>query len=334
MTRRADMLTPDLFGAAPVSAPPKQPPSQPIQPQPTAREQQRRAQIREARTRAAAVVPPATAHAAPPRAPVQAAQAAPPAVNNLEFIPDSPARLPPRIPLVLFIGAAIGLGCFVMSLYNTFTFLVAAGKPFSIALATAALTTGFSAVAFSLPQRRVLFFPLALLIIGFSIFCTIAVSYEQLKARDLANRAAADFVSQTESLRALNAREVDGVTADIQRLDAEHAGVRTAAAYWQDKSWRRYDDAQRESADLERRISLLQERKIALLQEARQLLNRAVGVEQTRAQTIYAFIHGVARIDEALVRFIIFCIPAVFFDIASPLLIGLMFSFLKTRSGE
>ncbi|MDR2193850.1 MAG: hypothetical protein LBP19_05205 [Treponema sp.] len=237
------------------------------------------------------------------------------------------------MPPLVILAACIGSGCFVMSVINTFLFLSGSGKSFMLSFATAALTAAFSASAFTLGKtrglRRFLFFIMACVIIAFSVFSTVAVSYEQLKTVDLRSQSSLDFVRQTEALAEINFNEKAELNAEIQRLAGQLTELRAQADYWRNKSWDRYDAMIASAADTQRRIDALRERSLALGREARQITARHSETEKARGDTVYAFMRAIIGIDENIIRFIIFCIPAVFFDIASPLMLGILFNFLK-----
>jgi hypothetical protein len=234
---------------------------------------------------------------------------------------------------------AIGVGCMLMSIINTNAFLRASGKSAGIALGTAALIAGFAALAFyagavGVRTRRyaaALCFPLAGVIIGFSVFSTIAVSYEQMQARATASVEAVEYAEQTVALLAVNTEDKVAASADADRLAAGLQGLRETAAYWRDKSWAKYDAAQARIDELETRLTAAQTRLAGLRAEERTLHERGVAAAQMRVQSVYTFLAGVLGVPAAFIQFVIFCIPAVFFDVASPLLLGLALAFTRRR---
>jgi hypothetical protein len=234
---------------------------------------------------------------------------------------------------------AIGAGCMLMSIINTNAFLRASGKSAGIALGTAALIAGFAALAFyagtaGVRARRyaaALCFPLAGIIIGFSVFSTIAVSYEQMKARETASTEAMEYAEQTAALLAVNAEDKVVAGAEAERLADGLPGLRETAAYWRDKSWAKYDAAQARIDELETRLAAAQTRLAGLRAEERTLHERGVEATQTRVRSVYTFLADVFGVPAAFTQFVVFCIPAVFFDVASPLLLGLALAFTRKR---
>jgi hypothetical protein len=227
----------------------------------------------------------------------------------------------------------------LMSIINTNAFLRASGKSAGIALGTAALIAGFAALAFyagaaGVRARRwaaALCFPLACVIIGFSVFSTIAVSYEQMQARATASMEATEYAGQTAALFVVNAEDKATAGAEAERLVAGLQDLRETAAYWRDKSWTKYDAAQARIDELETRLAAAQTRLAELRAEERTLHDRGVAVAQARVQSVYTFLAGVLGIPAAFIQFVVFCIPAVFFDVASPLLLGLALAFTRKR---
>jgi hypothetical protein len=236
----------------------------------------------------------------------------------------------------IILAALIGSGCFIMSVINTFLFLSGSGKSFILSFASSSLTAAFSASAFAIGRtqglRRFIFSALALIIIAFSVFSTIAVSYDQLKTADLRSQSSLDFVRETEELTEINAAEKLEIAAEINRLSDGLTRLNEQAEYWKNKSWDRYDAVIKSAEDTRKRIDELQERSAALSREARRIAARNSGTEKLRSDSVYSFFSSITGIDENIFRFIIFCIPAVFFDIASPLMLGVLFNFLRSVS--
>jgi hypothetical protein len=107
------------------------------------------------------------------------------------------APAPKTVPrFIVAIMMFIGAGCAVMSVINMAAFLIGSGCPVPLAIAIAVLTTLFSGTAFflgSLCRKEkipggVLLYGLAVVIIGFSVFSSIAVVYEN--SRSLVSRGA------------------------------------------------------------------------------------------------------------------------------------------------
>jgi hypothetical protein len=240
-------------------------------------------------------------------------------------VPQPPA--PPRKPIALVpLVALIALGCFALSAVNTLLFLLQSGKPLPLAAATAVLTTAFSGSAFHFGKtyRNPLCYTLAGCIIAFSVFASIAVSYDQLKAQELTSAPALEYLQETATLRAVNAQELETTQAEITRLTVRIADLHRQAAYWQDKSWNRYDTTRADLSAVEARITDLQVQTTALQAEAKRIASRDSTSAQLRGNTVYAFVATITGVDENLLRFLIFCIPAVFFDLASPLMLALL----------
>jgi hypothetical protein len=235
--------------------------------------------------------------------------------------PPEPPRTP-FLPLVAFIAC----GCFALSAVNTFLFLFQSGKPILLAATTAVLTTAFSGAAFHFGKtyRNLFFYALASFIIAFSVFASLAVSYNQLKAQELASATALEYLQQTAALRSVNAQELETAQVEITRLTQRTADLQNQADYWQAKSWNRYDAARAELTANESRIAEVQARITALQAESRRIAARDADTAQVRGNTVYSFVAAVSGVDENILRFLVFCIPAVFFDLTSPLMLALL----------
>jgi hypothetical protein len=251
---------------------------------------------------------------------------------------DASADALPRFILVAMV--LIGAGCAVMSAINTATFLVNAGRPFALAVATAVLTTLFSGTAFfagSLCFKRKnifasgLFCLLAVCVITFSVFSTIAVSYENLKTAEAASAEAREFVSQTADLLAINKREQEDIASDIALVAAEKERLYTDAGYWANKSWAKHDAILTSIEERDARIDTRRVRQGELLAEERVLKSRGLETATASARTVYTFISGGNPRTERAFRFAALAIPAVFFDIASPLMLGVALLFFQKR---
>ena len=200
---------------------------------------------------------------------------------------------------------ALGCGCLLMSIYHTATFLLFGGKSPLIAGLPAVLTAMFSATAFyggnrALRRRAysgLLLYPLALLIIAFSIFSTIAVSFEQLKEREAQSVEAQELAVQTAELLASNTHERADLEREAERLIAGLPALREEEEYWRDKSRTKHDRAGERIAGSEARIAEIKGRESWLMEEARALSARGVESAHARGRTIYAFMADVSGIS-------------------------------------
>jgi hypothetical protein len=174
------------------------------------------------------------------------------------------------------LAAFIACGCFTLSAINTYLFLLQSGKPLPLAVLTAVLTTAFSGAAFHFGKtyRNPLCYALTAGIIAFSVFVSIAVSYDHLKTQELTSATAREYLQETATLRAVNAQELETTRAEITRLTQRIADLHSQADYWKSRSWNCYDAAQAGVAAVEARINDLQAWTTALQAEAKHIATR------------------------------------------------------------
>jgi hypothetical protein len=226
----------------------------------------------------------------------------------------------------------VGLGGGVMSAYHTSAFLIESGKPAWTGLTTGVVMIMFSTTAFTL--ARLLANKLSFLIaavgasvVAFSMFSTVAVNFNQFKWKDerAAEAAAGEALETRRRLLELNREELLAAEGEISRLDA-------AAEYWKDKSWARHDSFAAQAAEERRRQRELAADRRALESAAPELAERAAA--SGAGTTVYAFIGGLFRAREELLRFIVYVIPSCFYDLAAPLALSVVFLMEDRRRGQ
>jgi hypothetical protein len=252
-----------------------------------------------------------------------------------------PVGVPEALPGFLFAAmVVIGTGCAAMSAINTAMFLLNSGRPAPLAVATAILTALFSGTAFfagslCFKHKNIfaggLFCLLAVCIIVFSVFSSIAVSYENLKTAEASSVEAREFASQTAVLLGVNAREQAAVSETIAAVTAGQERLRVEAEYWANKSWAKHDALQARISAAEQSIGSERMRQGELLVEERALNSRGIETAAASTKTIYSFLSGGDMRVERGLRFAALAVPAVFFDIASPLMLCVALLFLQKR---
>jgi hypothetical protein len=217
--------------------------------------------------------------------------------------------------LLIALICASGIAAAGMSIYHGYNYLLSVGKPSWVAMITAVVMVIFSSTIFSFPFRGNRFFGYALrglgiATIGFSIFSTIATNYNQFSIRE---------EKEAASMRMNEAKQVELEALHVQLagLEKQIDDLKQEAAYWKNISWARRDaaDAALQAAYAER-SSLWQ--KIYATGEA------AYQVAETK--TIFTYLAGIFHIRKALLEFILFCIPAVFYDLLAALAVNAVFS--------
>lgn len=226
-------------------------------------------------------------------------------------------KAPSVVSIVEFVMSAVALGSAVMSVYHTTVFMLTSGKPFWVSSLTGLIMILFSATAFSaarffLTEKKpsflygMLFILLGVGVVSFSMFSTIAVNYEQYKGEEVT------IQSSFEHERAKEER--DTLKDELDRLDAQISRITEQADGWRNQSWARYDALQSRADELQdtRNVLWSEYTKVS----ASEVTTRGEAVKQSAS--IYSFTSRILRIGEELLRFIIYIIPAIFYDIASP----------------
>jgi hypothetical protein len=208
-----------------------------------------------------------------------------------------------------YILLAVGVGCLLMSIRNSWLYLTGAGFSGAGALVTAVITAGFTAAAFSV--RGVLIKGLAVLVIAFSVFSTFSVYYANYE-RDAAGG------EELETERTEYERRLGAAVAELAVIEERVEELKGEAAYWREKNWRLYEGFQEDIAGLYEREAGLNE----------YMLQTAAPVRESGGGTVFAAFEAVADslgVTAGTLRLLIFLIPAVFFDVASPLLFANFF---------
>jgi hypothetical protein len=225
----------------------------------------------------------------------------------------APASMSEPDRLVTALICASGLAAAGMSIYHGYHYLLAAGKPSWVAMITAVVMVVFSSTIFAFPFRRRFWGwalrGLGLATISFSIFSTIAVNYDQFSARE---EAEALMVRTNEAKQA----ELELLRVQMEGLEAQIDGLKQEAAYWKDKSWARRDAA---AAALQTAYG----ERSALWQRITATTEAAYPV--TEEKTIFTYLAGLFHIRKNLLEFILFCIPAVFYDLLAALAVNAVF---------
>jgi hypothetical protein len=216
--------------------------------------------------------------------------------------------------VVDYILLAVGVGCLLMSIRNSWLYLTGAGFTPAGAFITAVITACFTAVAFAIKGAPIK--ALACLVVGFSVFATFSVyyaHYEREAGRTAGYEAArTDYAGKQEEAR----RALEVLRERVTVLTAE-------ADYWRDKSWNRYDGLQTSLKEVYTQEQTLNE----------YLLQSDAPVADTATGAVFAgfpALAGLLGITPELLRLLVFLIPAVFFDVASPLLFA---NYFKRQGG-
>jgi len=215
------------------------------------------------------------------------------------------------------VTVCVGIGSAVMSLYHTRLFLMET-KPVWVATMVALTFILFSATAFTAARyffgtvglTKLLGFAFLVAgtaVIGFSIFSTITVSFNQYTSATKIVAVEQDTVNTNRVLLELNRREQEELRDEITRLETE-------AEFWKDQSWRRYDTIQASIDTARTRWDDLRSAETELVRET----PKAVLEHTTERETVYTFVARLFKVSVDFVQFLVYVIPAVFFDVVAP----------------
>jgi hypothetical protein len=208
------------------------------------------------------------------------------------------------------IGAS-GLAAAGMSIYHGYHYLLSAGKPSWVAMITAVVMVVFTSSIFAFPVSGRKAFGYALRILGlgtlfFSIFSTVAVNYNQFTAAEHEETAVVRTNEMQQTELAMMQTQLAGIETQIET-------ARQEAEYWKDKSWARRDAADR----------ALQKAYTNRLELWRRIHQAGASVYQVvETKTIFMYLAALFNIEKSRLEFILFCIPAVFYDVLSALAVN------------
>jgi cation transport ATPase len=223
------------------------------------------------------------------------------------------------VTVVMFI---VGIGSAVMSAYHTSVFLIYGGKPVWTSVLTGTMLILFSGTAFTAARYffreggaamlfGVLFLAAGLAVIAYSMFSTLTVNFDQFQWKD--NERAAVSVAGSEALAAHRV-QISVLEEEISNVSDEITRLRGEAEYWRSKSWAKYDDAAQQLTRLTEYQHTLQGKRMELISET----PRLVEVEAVSQETIYSFLAGLFQVEEDVMRFFVYVLPACLYDILAP----------------
>jgi hypothetical protein len=217
----------------------------------------------------------------------------------------------------MLIGGS-GIAAAGMSVYHGYHYLVAAGKPSWVAMITAVIMVIFSSTIFAFPFRRRFFGwalrGLGLATVSFSIFSTIAVNYNQFSTQE-------EVETYSQQVNEANRVQAELLRLQLNKLDEQIDDLKKEMEYWKDKSW-----ARRDAADTA--LQAAYTKRSAVWQAVNTATEAAYQVE---TKTVFTYLAGLFRIKKSLLEFILFCIPAVFYDLLAALAVNAVFCTTKRK---
>ncbi len=260
----------------------------------------------------------------------------------------------------------VGILCVIMSIYHTDMFLIESGKSRLVSIIAAVAMVTFSATAYTAARHVAqdhgiglflrVFFSLFLVVCGtstilFSVFSTINVSYEQFNAKQ---KEATQVVLATDVAVTSNSTRLDDKQKQLVNADAEVADyTRDVANFYALMSKpvptsavegdpavqiamnekvaasRNYSRAQVKLEQARAKRDKLYAEKDALSASHEAAITTAVNT-QTSA---YSMVASKLKVAEESIKFIVYVIPAVFFDVIAPFAIAIVLLLKDRRKG-
>jgi hypothetical protein len=223
--------------------------------------------------------------------------------NKNNVITQKPENMSGDGKLIIVLIAAAGIAAAVMSVYHGYNYLISVGYPVWIAMVTAVIMVFFSCIIFSLQYKGFFGYILRLLgiaTISFSIFSTIAVNYGRFSKVEAIEKSAVHFNESKKMELEILQIKLEGINNQIENAERE-------SEYWKKISWDRRDLANKE---LQEAYAL----KNQTLQEINLVISTAPLSEK---ESIFVYIAGIFNVKNSTIEFILFCIPAIFYDLLS-----------------
>jgi hypothetical protein len=272
-------------------------------------------------------------------------------INLVEVIQETTQEAPINIPepppeaqkqllfssalLIMVVMGVVGIGSAVMSAYHTSTFLIEGGKPVWTGLLTGIMLILFSGTAFTAARYffkeggvlnffGILFIVAGFAVIGYSMFATLTVNFDQFRLRS--DEKTAVVVEDSETLNMINRlvqqneEELNEVNLLISRLEGE-------ADYWRSMSWRRYDEIQEQINEATTQRSSLRLERAEMESSKPELVSAA----ESSQETIYTFLGRLLKLEEDIARFFVYVIPACLYDILAPFALSVVLFLVDKR---
>jgi hypothetical protein len=240
---------------------------------------------------------------------------------------------PNKSQVILFCMLFIAIGSAGMSIYHAAAFLIMGGKPFLISVMTAILivmfaSTGFTAARYFSEQRGMAkifalpFVAITCVLICYIAFSTTSVSYEQFRDEE-ANRVATvqKEIGSLELYKEVQ-RSILETEKYINTLDKNRVADMTQAAVMRHQ---RMLAAERE------KLQKLRERAYDLKERSG---GGSVEDKQQSIASVYDFLMELFGINTRVLRFVIYVIPAVFYDIVAPFGFTVVFFLVDNKKEE
>ena len=247
--------------------------------------------------------------------------------KHKKFIPVNKSQV------IFFCMLFIAIGSACMSIYHAAAFLIYGGKPFLISAITAVLlvlfaSTGFTAARYFSEQKgltKVFALPFVMIttiLIGYIAFSTTSVSYDQFRGEESVKTATVQKEISTLELYNDMQKSITETEKYIKSLEKNNPENMTKEAF----------------ARHQRMLSAERDKLQKLREKAYSLKEKAGGgsIEQKKQEitSVYDFLMELFGINSRVLRFIIYVIPAVFYDIVAPFGFTVVFFLADNKQEE
>lgn len=224
---------------------------------------------------------------------------------------------PDKNQVIFYTMLFVALGSACMSTYHVTAFLLYGGKPFFIASLTAFMlvlfaATGFTAARYFSEQKglakifAIPFVVITSILVCYIAFSTTSVSYDQFRNEEAGNTA--EVKKAIGSLELYNETQKSIAETERYLKSLERVDVNNITKY--------------ALARHQRMLAAEREKLQKLRDRAYELKERSGGGsiedKQQSIASVYDFLMELFGVNSRILRFIIYVIPAVFYDIVAP----------------
>lgn len=235
--------------------------------------------------------------------------------------------------VIFFTMLFIAAGSACMSIYHSAAFLIYGGKPFIIAALTAVLlvlfaSTGFTAARYFSDQRGLAkifslpFIAITSILICYIAFSTTSVSYEQFRDEEAGKVAGVQKEIGTLELHSEVQKSITETEKYLRKLESVNMEGKTKEAF-----------ARHQKMIMTEREKLqkLRDKSFALKEKAG---GGSIEDKKQSITSVYDFLMELFGVNSRVLRFIIYVIPAVFYDIVAPFGFTVVFFLADNKQEE
>lgn len=250
-----------------------------------------------------------------------------PQETRKKFIPATKSQV------ILFTMLFIAVGSALMSVYHAAAFLINGGKPFIIAVLTAIFivlfaSTGFTAARYFSEKKglaKIFAIPFVLIttiLICYIAFSTTSVSFEQFRDEEAGKVAGVQKEIGSLELYTEVQKGITETEKYIRSLEKTNLEGRTKEAFARHQ---RMLSAERD------KLQKLREKSYALKEKAG---GGSIADKKQSITSVYDFLMELFGVNSRVLRFIIYVIPAVFYDVVAPFGFTVVFFLVDNKPEE